>query len=147
MVRDLKLFRDFLMLVGGQIGSRVLAFVAFAWLARKLEPASYGAVEYVVGLSVFFALLVDGGLGVLGTRRYARDPAERDLLAFQIPAARLMIALIGIPVMAGIAIGSSSARTPASPDTCWKMPFPPACSRWASTSSSSGRCPLPALPM
>ena len=113
MVRDLKLFRDFLMLVGGQIGSRVLAFVAFAWLARKLEPASYGAVEYVVGLSVFFALLVDGGLGVLGTRRYARDPAERDLLAFQIPAARLMIALIGIPVMAGIAIMTMKQTVPA----------------------------------
>ena len=33
----------------------VLGFLAFAWLARTLDPEAYGAVEYVIGLSVLIA--------------------------------------------------------------------------------------------
>ena len=107
-----KFFRDFFVLISGQLGNRVLGFLAFAWLARKLTPESYGAVEYVVGLSIFFATIVDGGLGVLGTRRVARDASLRDLLAFQIPVARLGIAMVGIPAMALIAIMTKHASVP-----------------------------------
>lgn len=107
-----KFFRDFAVLAGGQMISKLLGFLAFAWLARALNPVGYGAVEYVVGLSLFFATLVDGGLGVVGTRRAARDPAELALLAHQIPTARLMLAVIGVPVMAVIAIETSRASVP-----------------------------------
>ncbi len=110
---SVKLFRDFVVLAGGQIISKLLGFVAFAWLARSLDPVRYGAVEYVVGLSVFFALLVDGGLGVVGTRRATSDPATLPLLAFQIPLARLMIAIVGVPVMAVLAIGTMRETVPA----------------------------------
>lgn len=107
-----KFFRDFAVLAGGQMISKIMGFLAFAWLARALDPAGYGAVEYVVGLSLFFATLVDGGLGVVGTRRVARDPGELALLAHQIPTARLMLAVIGVPVMAVIAIMTSRASAP-----------------------------------
>ncbi|MGD9809894.1 MAG: oligosaccharide flippase family protein [Sphingobium sp.] len=109
---DFRFFSNFGILVFGQLASRVMGFVAFAWLARRLDPVSYGAVEYVVGLSVFFAMVVDGGLNVLGTRRVAADPAKRNLLAFQIPVGRLGIAIIGIPVMAGMAILSMKQSVP-----------------------------------
>ena len=84
--------------------SKALGFLAFAWLARALDPVSYGAVEYIVGLTAFFALLVDGGLGVVGTRRTVRDPQELPLLAYQIPVARFLLVFVGVPVMAFIAI-------------------------------------------
>ena len=107
-----KFFRDFAVLAGGQMISKALGFLAFAWLARALDPVSYGAVEYVVGLTMFFALLVDGGLGVVGTRRTVRDPEELALLAHQIPTARLMLVAVCVPVMALIAISTMRASVP-----------------------------------
>jgi|CXWL01.1.fsa_nt_gi PST family polysaccharide transporter len=108
----MKLFRDLTVLAGGQLISKVLGFLAFAWLARALDPINYGAVEYIVGLAAFFALLVDGGMGVVGTRRTVRDPQELPLLAFQIPVARLLLVLVGVPIMAAIAIVTTSATVP-----------------------------------
>lgn len=99
-----RFFHDFVVLAGGQVFAKIAGFLAFAWLARVLEPVQYGGVEYVVGLALFFSLLVDGGLGVIGTRRVAHDPAEVPLLAFQIPLARLLIALVAVPLMIGIAV-------------------------------------------
>lgn len=108
----MKLFRDFTVLAAGQLASKALGFLAFAWIARALDPVGYGAVEYVVGLAAFFALLVDGGLGVVGTRRAIRNPDELALLAHQIPTARLMMALLFVPVMAAIAIATMHASVP-----------------------------------
>lgn len=98
-----RFFHDFVVLAGGQVFAKLAGFLAFAWLARVLEPVQYGGVEYVVGLALFFSLLVDGGLGVIGTRRIAKDPGQTALLAFQIPLARLLIALVAVPLMIGIA--------------------------------------------
>jgi O-antigen/teichoic acid export membrane protein len=108
----MKLFRDFSILAGGQLISKALGFLAFAWLARALDPVSYGAVEYIVGLTAFLALLVDGGLGVVGTRRTVRDPQELPLLAYQIPVARFLLVLVGVPVMASIAIATTRTTVP-----------------------------------
>lgn len=108
----MKLFRDFTVLAGGQLISKALGFLAFAWLARALDPVSYGAVEYIVGLTAFFALLVDGGMGVVGTRRTVRDPQELPLLAYQIPVARFLFVLVGVPVMASVAIATTRATVP-----------------------------------
>lgn len=113
----LKLFKDYAILAGGQIVSKLLGFVAFAWLARVLEPEGYGAVEYVVGLSVFFAMVVDGGLGAIGVRRAVREPGALETLAFQIPIARLLIAVIGVPAMAILA--STAMKSPAPPGLIW----------------------------
>lgn len=110
--RTYHFFSNFGVLVFGQLAARIFGFLAFAWLARKLDPVNYGAVEYVVGLSVFFAMVVDGGLNVLGTRRVAQDQRARDLLAFQIPLGRLLIAVVGIPLMAGMAILSMKQSVP-----------------------------------
>ncbi|HPU14448.1 MAG TPA: oligosaccharide flippase family protein [Polymorphobacter sp.] len=107
-----KFFRDYIVLAGGQVIAKLLGFAAFAWLARVLNPVDYGAVEYVVGLAVFFAMLVDGGLDVIGTRRVGRDPAELPLLAFQIPAARLLLALVAVPAMLIIATQLMKATVP-----------------------------------
>ena len=107
-----KFFRDYIVLAGGQVIAKLLGFAAFAWLARILDPVDYGAVEYVVGLAVFFAMLVDGGLNVIGTRRVGRDPGELALLAFQIPAARMLLALAAVPLMILIATQLMKATVP-----------------------------------
>lgn len=109
---SVKFFRDLIVLAGGQTVSKLMGFIAFAWLARVLEPVGYGAIEYVVGLSLFFTALVDGGLDVVGTRRATRDPGELTRLAYQIPVARLMLTMIGVPAMALIAITTMRANVP-----------------------------------
>ena len=100
----MKLFRDYAILAAGQVIGKVAGFVAFAWLARALGPAEYGAVEYVVGLSFVFAAVVEGGFGTVAVRRVAHAPALLPRLAAQIPWARLVLALLSIPGMVLVAM-------------------------------------------
>ncbi len=99
-----KLLIDFMALSGGQFFSKVIGFVGFAYLARVLTPESYGVVEYAVGLSLFFAMIIDCGLGAIGVREVLRAPEKLKSLAAHIPAARLIIALIAIPLMGMVAM-------------------------------------------
>ena len=108
----LKFLSDLAALASGQFAAKVVGFVAFAYLARALEPQGYGAVEYVVGLSVFFAMIVDAGLGPIGVRRVIQDPASLPILAFQVPLARLIIAAAGVPIMALIAASAMKGQAP-----------------------------------
>src|SRR5262245_43209415 len=66
---------DFAVLAGGQGASMLMGFVAFAFLARTLEPEAYGVVEYTVGVSFFLASVVDGGLRLPGLLPIATGPA------------------------------------------------------------------------
>jgi O-antigen/teichoic acid export membrane protein len=89
-----KFFRDLSVLVGGQIAARLIGFLAFAYLARRLDPEAYGSVEFIVGLAGLFSTMADLGLGTIGIRRAAAAPRERPLLAAQISVIRFCIALI-----------------------------------------------------
>lgn len=110
--RSFKLFRDYAVLAGGQIGSKALVFIAFAYLARVLDPISYGGLEYIAGLAVFFAAIVDGGLSTIGVRLAAGDPGRMERLAFQIPVARLMLGAICAPVMVATAAFAMGGQVP-----------------------------------
>lgn len=94
-----KFLRDLFVLSGGELAGKVIGFVAFAYLARVLDPEAYGRVEYVLGLAVFFSLLVGFGLGPIGVREIARSEDRLDRMAANIPVVRLAIALLVVPVM------------------------------------------------
>jgi O-antigen/teichoic acid export membrane protein len=113
----LKFFRDLGVLTAGEVIFKVVGFLAFAYLARTLHPEGYGAVEYTVGLSVLFATLVDGGLGVVGVRRIARRPGDLPALAAQVPAARLGVALVSVPVM--VSVAAPAIHDPAGRNLVW----------------------------
>jgi O-antigen/teichoic acid export membrane protein len=85
-----------------QVVSKGLAFVAFAWLARKLGASEYGAVEYAFGLATFAALAVEGGLGSVGVRRLAQGEQPAARLAALIPTAQTCIALVVVPAMIAV---------------------------------------------
>lgn len=101
---QLGMVRDFLALSGGEVLSRIAGFAAFAYLARVLAPEAYGAVELAVSLSLLFGFVVDFGIGAIGTREIARDPARATALAAEIPAARLLVSAFAIPAMGLTAI-------------------------------------------
>ena len=102
-----KFFRDLSVLVGGQIAARLIGFLAFAYLARRLDPEAYGSVEFIVGLAGLFSTMVDLGLGTIGIRRAAAAPGERPLLAAQISVIRFCIAFICALAMI-ISVGAAS---------------------------------------
>ena len=106
-----KLARDFLVLSSGQFLSKIVGFVAFAYLARTLGPESYGVVEYAVGLAVFFGLIVDWGMGPIGVRELAAKPERAAPLAALISGARLMIAGVAVPVLGLAALWSGQSET------------------------------------
>jgi O-antigen/teichoic acid export membrane protein len=85
----------------------VLGFVAFAYLARTLPVESYGIVEYAVGLAALAAIVIEAGLGPIGARGISRDRTSAASLAARIPAARLLLAALVVPLvgMSGWAAG------------------------------------------
>lgn len=109
-----QLLRDLVALCFGQFLATVLTLMAFAYLARTLDTEHYGFVEFAVALSLFFAMLVDLGLGSIGTRELAKDPGRAPLYAATIPAVRLLIAAAAIPVMglSGLLIHGSPQTLP-----------------------------------
>ena len=109
----MKLFKNYAVLAGGQIAGRLLGFLAFAWLARTLDPEAYGAVEYVIGLSVLIATLIEGGPNTVAVRRSAQDPSELPGLAYQILMVRLTLTAVGVPVVALVALSTMKSAVPA----------------------------------
>ncbi len=85
----------------------------FCLAASALDPEAYGAVEYVIDLSVLVATLVDGGPGIVGVQRSAQDPSGLSGLAFQILMARLLLVAIGVPLVALVALSTMKPAVPA----------------------------------
>jgi len=108
----LKLFRGYAVLSAGQIASRLLGLLAFAWLARALDPEAYGAAEYVIGIALLVGTLIDGGSGVVGLRRATQDRGGVSGLAFQILAARLIFTAIGVPILALVVLSTAISAVP-----------------------------------
>jgi len=107
-----KLVSDLAALSGGDFVAKLLGFVAFAWLARKLSAADYGAVELAVTLEVFFCRVVDAGLGVIGVRELAKGSDGAERLIVEVPLLRLTLALLAVPAMV---LGSRWIAQPAPP--------------------------------
>lgn len=94
-----KFFKDLGTLVVGQITAKLIGLLAFAYLARVLDPHSYGEVEFVAGLAGLFAMVVDLGLSTIGVRRAAAAPEKRAELATEIFLIRFAVAVVTALVM------------------------------------------------
>ena len=63
---DIQIIRDLIYLAFGQFGAKFAAFLLYAYLARVLAPRDYGALETMLAILAFAALVVDFGLGCCG---------------------------------------------------------------------------------
>ena len=98
-----RFFRNLGTLVGGQVASKLIGLLAFAYLARMLDTHSYGEIEFIVGLAGLSATVIDLGLGTIGVRRAAAEPAKRGQLAAQILLVRGAVALVcGLAMVIGV---------------------------------------------
>lgn len=83
-----------LLYFGGELGSRLLAFTATAYLAVTLGPSGFGVVGFALAFSTYLMVLVDTGFADLGSREVARDRENAGGLAASVTTVRLLIAAV-----------------------------------------------------
>lgn len=98
-MKSSKALWDLVSLTGGELLSKVAGFVAFAYLARNFSAESYGTIEFAFGLLVFFSSIVEFGYGPIGAREVATSPGTRSHFASTIFSARILWALLCLPLM------------------------------------------------
>ena len=76
----------------------VFNFVAWAYLARTLEPARYGIIGFGMAVLAYFSVAVQLGFDAVVIREAAREPARLPALAGQLTALRLVLCVIALGV-------------------------------------------------
>lgn len=99
----MKLVRNFAYLANAEIVSKVVTFVAIAYLARVLGPEGFGYIEFAGAVMLCAGLLVDQGFGLYGAREIAREPANTGALVGEIVVTRFVLALVAYGAVIGFA--------------------------------------------
>ncbi len=94
----MKMLRDLSSLVGGRFIGNLIAILGFARLARVLTPTHYGYVEVATWIALLAAMVIDAGLGTIGTREVSQNPARAPELVATIPASQFLLALVVLPL-------------------------------------------------
>jgi len=94
--KQIRFLRDLLAMFFAQVVVKVVGFVAFAYLARRLSQESYGAVEVLISATGLALLLVDFGLGQIGVRELKLNKSDTQIV-HEIPTLRTLIALLCLP--------------------------------------------------
>jgi O-antigen/teichoic acid export membrane protein len=101
--------RNFLSIIFSDLGRRGFGFLTFAYLARKLGPSDFGAINVGFTVLSYATMTAAGGLSVFGTRAVARGDAA--LLAGSVTGARLLNSLAVLVVIACIMLAVPNAVT------------------------------------
>nr|MBA2260978.1 oligosaccharide flippase family protein [Acidobacteriota bacterium] len=91
-------------LASGEIGGRLIAFMATAWLTRKLGPAGFGIVGFATAISAYLLLATTSGFNSIGTRDVARRRDRAVTIAASAIAVRLLMGLGALALLAGVAL-------------------------------------------
>ncbi len=87
----------------GELINKGCVIAGFVWLARTLDPAVYGEVEWALALTMVFVLAADAGLSTWGAAQVAARPADAATLVGRIGALRLTLAGPAYLVLLGVA--------------------------------------------
>ena len=101
---------DFLFLSGGELIGKIAGLLAFAYLARALDPTGYGSLEAALALLGIFLLFVEFGFGTTGTREVAHDRSRINEFAQKIPGMKFLLVLICLPAMWLVAYFTSESE-------------------------------------
>lgn len=91
--------RRFAPLAGGEIGARVMSFVATAYLARTLGATGFGQIAFAAAVVAQFGTALAAGIGEVGSREVARQPSRVREIAAGGAMARLIGAAIAISLV------------------------------------------------
>ncbi|MEO8367680.1 MAG: oligosaccharide flippase family protein, partial [Candidatus Solibacter sp.] len=73
-------FRNTLTLSAGDLVAKAAYFLAFVYLAHKLELAGYGVLEFSLAVRTYLILLADAGLELWAIREAAKGLDVRILV-------------------------------------------------------------------
>jgi O-antigen/teichoic acid export membrane protein len=93
----------FLPLALGEVGARVIAFTATAYLARHLGASGFGQIAFATALVSHFGIALSAGVGDVGARDVARDPEHAPRLASIGISLRLILAAIAVVAIFAVA--------------------------------------------
>ena len=116
-----KLIKDLLSLASGRVVSMLIGFAAFAYLARVLGPKAYGVVEFAIAITAFAAIIIECGVGPICVRELIKHPGRGRELAAQSTLARLLLALLIVPLI-GVA-ATMANLTPTAVTLVWLYAF------------------------
>lgn len=105
--------KNFFVLVGAEVFSKIVTFAAFAYLARLLGAGNFGYIEWAAAVLLCASLIVDQGFSTYGAREIAKNPRSTARLMREIVTARLFLAagsFICVAVFAALFIEESSVR-------------------------------------
>lgn len=83
-------------LVGGEMSARAIAFIATAYLARRLDPEGFGILGLAAALAGYLLVAVSTGINDLGAREVARRPRDAGAIAGGVILARLGMAVFAM---------------------------------------------------
>jgi O-antigen/teichoic acid export membrane protein/GT2 family glycosyltransferase len=94
--------RSFVGFASGEAGSRVLAFVATAYIARRLGASAFGYLGFATAVVAYFGTALSTGISEIGSREVARRPADAATIAAGGSVVRIVAAVIGFIAIFGI---------------------------------------------
>jgi len=80
----------------GDLGSRIVSFVAFIYVARVLGPDKLGLIGFGASAVALAVPIADYGLGFVGTREVSRNPASLKFYIKTILFDRLILGIIAL---------------------------------------------------
>lgn len=84
--------------------SQLIGFAAVIYLARVLGPGGFGKITFAIAIVVYFTLIANMGLPLLGTREIARERDKTRDYVGSILALRLCLALLGFGLLLLLAL-------------------------------------------
>ena len=77
----------------GELVNKGSVVAAFVWIARTLDPAVYGQVEWALSVTMAFLLVADAGMALSATAEVAARPDEAPVFVAQVGWLRLALAV------------------------------------------------------
>jgi O-antigen/teichoic acid export membrane protein len=94
LTKPLDLAKNYLFLSSGELFSKIITFVAVAYLAQLLGPADFGIVEFSGAVLLCASLIVDQGFGLYGAREIAKNSDNTGQLVTEVVSARIILSLL-----------------------------------------------------
>ncbi len=94
--------RSFAGYAGGEAGSRVLAFIATVYIARRLGASAFGYLGFAAAIVAYFGRALSTGISEVGSREVARRPADAQSIAAGGTIVRLGVAICGVVAVVAV---------------------------------------------
>lgn len=80
----------------GELISKLIALITFAYLARILSPDGFGIIGFATAFISYFVTFADFGLDTYGTRQLAKDQNELAFIFSSIQSTRILTSIISL---------------------------------------------------